>query len=157
MNDKEKITVAVFCVAIMLTVSVGAIINSVQDPVAVANASQSVVNVNAAMTFSATGSSSGADSYEWLFRDNTDPVSGFTVTHAFTMEGIYEVGLLVKIGGKTALGLVKVTIRNYYPEALAVHDSIAWEDEAKTFDASTSTDQNGGNDIAGYHWEFGDG
>jgi len=157
MNDKEKITVAVFCVAIMLTVSIGVIINSVQNPVAVANASPSIANVNAAIEFSATGSSTGADSYEWLFRDNTDPVSGFTFTHSFTMEGIYEVGLLVKIGGKTALGLVKVTIRNYYPEARAVHDSIACEDEVKTFDASTSTDQNGENDIAGYYWEFGDG
>jgi len=157
MNDKEKTAVAIFCVAIMLTVSIGAIINSVQNPVAVANASPSIANVNAAIEFSATGSSTGADSYEWLFRDNTDPVSGFTVTHAFTMEGIYEVGLLVKIGGKTALGLVKITVRNYYPEARAVHDSIAWEDEAKTFNASTSTDQNGANDIASYYWEFGDG
>jgi len=87
MNDKEKTVVAIFCVAIMLTVSVGAIMNSVQDSVAVANASQSIANVNAAITFSATGSSTGADSYEWLFRDNTNSVSGFTVTHAFTMEG----------------------------------------------------------------------
>lgn len=157
MDDKEKTTVAIFCVAIMLTVSVGAIINSVPNPVAVANASQSVVNVNDALTFSATGSSTGANSYEWLFRDNTPIASGFTVTHAFTMEGIYEVGLLVKIGGKTALGLVKITVRNYYPEARAVHDPIACEDEVKTFDASTSTDQNGADDIASYYWEFGDG
>jgi hypothetical protein len=64
MDDKGKTTVAIFCVAIMLTVSVGAIINSVPNPVAVANASQSVVNVNTAITFSATGSSSGANSYE---------------------------------------------------------------------------------------------
>jgi PKD repeat protein len=73
------------------------------------------------------------------------------------MEGIYEVGLLVKIGGKTALDLVKITVRNYYPEARAVHDPIACEDEAKTFNASTSTDQNGAIDIASYHWQFGDG
>jgi hypothetical protein len=78
MNDKEKTALAVFCVAIMITVSVGAVINSVPNPVAVANASPSVVNVNTAITFSATGSSSGA-SYEWLFRDNTSNALGSPV------------------------------------------------------------------------------
>jgi PKD repeat protein len=117
-----------------------------------------VVDVNTMVNFDGAGSFGVGDlEYTWYFRDGTITTVDIPyITHTYSEEGTFEVGLLVKdSNGYYDLDTVQITVKNYYPVADGGSDKVANEDQIVNFDASASSDLN--NDIVSYEWDFGDG
>jgi PKD repeat protein len=96
--------------------------------------------------------------YSWNFGDGSSPVMGAQATHVYARSGIYPVTLTVQDGtglsNATAVDTTKVTIKTR-PIAVAGANRDVCSGEAILFDASDSTDPDGG--LLLYSWDFGDG
>jgi arylsulfatase A-like enzyme/chitodextrinase len=114
--------------------------------------------LTSSLTVNVDGSSSlnldSALTYAWDFGDgNVDTTSGVTASHAYTTRGTYTVVLTVtNARGASISTSHKVTV-DQAPTA-----SFNWvaSGDTVTFDASGSTDTDGGS-ITNYAWNFGDG
>jgi PKD repeat protein len=158
LEEKTKIAFAILCVSIMIGVTATAASQSIIGPVVAEAGNPQTVDVNVPVTLSAAGSTTAPSdvTYNWFFRDGQDDTtSQISITHTFTKEGVYNVGLVVSKGGRCALDTVKITVKDSYPNAVAGATSYVLEDEDKAFVSSASSDSN--NDIVSYRWDFGDG
>ncbi|UCH88449.1 MAG: PKD domain-containing protein [Thermoplasmata archaeon] len=146
------------CIALMIILS-GAALVSATTPTAHADAGpDKEVDVNTVVTLDGSGSSgAGTLEFTWYFRDGTvATLTNPIVTHTYTTEGVYDVGLLVEDGnGYFDFDIVRITVKNYYPVADAGSDLTANEDDVIAFDGTGSSDLN--NDIVSYEWDFDDG
>lgn len=117
------------------------------------------VGVVAAFDGSASFMENGSiSSWSWDFGDGTT-VSGPTAQHTYEAAGVYRVTLtltseeaLPQCRTIDSTHLIRV---NAAPTAAAGEDQLVAVDEEVVFDASASSDTDGG--IVAYEWEFGDG
>jgi PKD repeat protein len=104
----------------------------------------------------------GTLSYKWFFGDG-DVGYGVEQDHVYDSigpsgdeGGVYYTTLVVKDGNNVYdLDTVKITVRNYYPNADAGSNQVVDEDDTVWFDNSGSWDTN--NDIVSTNWDYGDG
>lgn len=127
-----------------------------EDPVAVAAADPTTVDIGGTVSFDSEGSSDnhGIVSYEWDFDDGSAVVTGATAEHAYDEAGTYDVTLTVTdSSGNSATDTVTVTVEavNEAPTAVATATPSEVEvgDEV-AFSAADSTDADG--TIESYDW-----
>ena len=126
-------------------------------PQAIATATPQVADIGQTITFNATRSKGVIRDYEWIFHDGTIK-HGPIVQHAFQKPGIYHVTLIVTAdNGLTDLTTVKVIVKNDPPKAKITANTIAYEGEEITFDASQTLDSEIDLPNLKYYWDFGDG
>ncbi|GJQ62206.1 MAG: hypothetical protein SCALA702_12590 [Melioribacteraceae bacterium] len=96
--------------------------------------------------------------YTWDFGDGSSPVQGLKVTHNYKEGGNYPVTLTVddnkKLDNSVDRSSIVVKI-NKAPKADAGSDMIVCAGEPNLFNASNSSDPEGG--VLLYKWDFGDG
>lgn len=113
------------------------------------------------VTFNAANSRGGEIvDYNWDFDDGTT-ASGVEVTHTFDERGTYTVELVVvDVNNRVARAERDVTVRSQAPVArfeVVPHHGVVMVGDVMNVDASQSYHPDGGQEIAGYEWSFGDG
>jgi PKD repeat protein len=144
-------------IAILVVTTSFAMPAKAQNDVSANAGSDQTVDTNFPAQFNGSRSRGTDLNYTWDFRDGIKNYN-VTPTHMFTKEGVYDVKLRVMDNlGYIDFDLVKVTVRNEYPDAHAGADQRVFEDEPVFFDASGTVDTP--NDITSlsYSWNFGDG
>jgi PKD repeat protein len=127
-------------------------------PEAVFANDRTVVSVNEAINFDASGSfdrDGKITEYYWNFGDN-NTATGSTVAHGYEYSGKYTVTLKIKDNSGTSSEYnetSKVMVINYPPVAKSGEDQWVTSSEV-SFDASASSDYDG--EITKYLWDFGD-
>jgi PKD repeat protein len=103
-------------------------------------------------------------SYAWDFGDGSAPLAGAsTASHVYSLAGAYTIQLTVSDGrGGVAIALEKVTVvgtgDNLAPAAVFTETPGSGTGPLTVnFDASGSSDPDGGDDLASYSWNWGDG
>src|SRR3990172_3277617 len=104
-----------------------------------------------------TGDDAPRLTYAWEFGDGST-ANGVRAGHAFARAGSYPVALTAYDDqGMYARDYVLVDVANVPPVAVARGPDTAWEDEALTFDGTSSNDTPSDAARLRYGWEFGDG
>jgi len=104
-----------------------------------------------------TGDDAPRLTYAWEFGDGST-ANGVRAGHAFARAGSYPVALTAYDDqGMYARDYVLVDVANVPPVAVARGPDTAWEDEALTFDGTSSKDTPSDAARLRYGWEFGDG
>ena len=133
------------------------------SPIAVINASATLVATNVLINFSSAGSSDpeGASlTYLWNFGDGSTSVSA-NPTHAYTTNGTFGVQLNISDGVNTTTTNISITVHlvgvNLPPSATASTTSpkSGVTPLTVTFSSAGSSDPEGA--TLTYHWNFGDG
>lgn len=137
-----------------------AVITVVASPAARFLAPQSAP-VGASVRFDgspSTGASGTVVQWTWDFGDGAT-ASGRDAVHTYERPGSYIITLIVRAEGGGAdcqvVSTRQVITINGPPTAVAGDDMLVGVHEEVVFDASASSDTDGG--VAGYRWEFGDG
>ncbi len=126
-------------------------------PTAKANVTPQIADIGQVIIFDARESHGMIVDYEWIFHDGTIK-HGAVVQHAFQKPGIYYVTLIVTAdNGLTDLTTVKVVVRNDPPKAKITANTIAYEGEEITFDATQTLDSDIDLPNLKYYWDLGDG
>lgn len=107
-------------------------------------------------------------SYTWDFGDGsppeTHPVPDATSTHVYSTQGTYTITLTVteqncQAGADahcfTGQATARVVVKDHPPNASFTAPATVQTGEVASFDASTSSDDDGS--VTAYHWDFGDG
>ncbi len=131
-------------------------IQIVPPPTANASANTGTVCEGQTVTFT-NSSSSNATDFKWDFDDGTPPVfSGAnTIDHVFQNAGVYDVSLVVAVGGLTN-GCSDTT--NVPITVLPAPEAVIIVDNPDDCDQLIATFTNGSTGtIIGYEWDFGNG
>jgi PKD repeat protein len=132
----------------------------IEGPVAIINA-PAAVPITDTVTFDAAASTMSDGNiidWQWDFGDG-ETAGGETVTHQYSAAGVYQVSLTLKSDHQSpscqVVSARHVITINAPPTANAGDDQKVATDQETVFDASGSSDPDGG--ITAYEWEFGDG
>jgi PKD repeat protein len=148
--------VAISLVVILITTNISINAKAVYEVIANAGSDQ-MADTNELIRFDGSLSVGDQLNLTWNFRDGSKGYGEYPV-HSFSEEGIYEVSLLVRDKNNiTDIDLVKITVRNQYPSAIAGYDRRVYEDEIVDFDAGGSFDTAMDMKNLIYLWDFGDG
>ena len=109
-----------------------------------------------AATFSATATDLDELTYTWNFGDNTEPVTGESVSHTFADNGTYTATLTVTdSNGAPTVETITLTVNNVAPTVNAGDDQTAIENQEIIFNGNY-TDP-GILDTHTIEWDLGDG
>lgn len=132
-------------------------------PVAQITASATIVSPGDSITFDATGSHAADNSkltYLWNFNDGST-ATGPHVTHPFAISGHGIVALIVKdTHGAIGVASVNIAVLSTFPAAKVSASALSINPGGSvSFDASKSTapQDQPGDRIVSYSWDFGDG
>jgi large repetitive protein len=131
-----------------------------EAPVVVSVIKPAQISEGQAVEFKATATDAGVNdtlTYTWNFGDNTNPISGQTVSHTFIDNGNYNVVLTVtdKDGAATTK-TEAVKVDNVLPLIVNVSKPTQINEGQSVQFSATSTDA-GVNDTLTYSWNFADG
>jgi PKD repeat protein len=143
-------------------VPAGVILPPAGSPTAAFTMSPDKAVMNAPVIFDASTSTPGSGAsqitYSWDFGDGTSPISGRSVTHAFTAQGTFVVKLTVTNdrGLSASTSVATPVTAPAFPVADFVFGPTPIHANASVNFSSTSTTPSGF-PITGYSWDFGDG
>jgi large repetitive protein len=128
-------------------------------PVVVSVIKPAQISEGQAVEFKATVTDAGVNdtlTYTWNFGDNTNPISGQTVSHTFIDNGNYNVALTVTDkDGATTTKTEAVKVDNVLPSIVSINKP-AKINEGQQIEFKAIAKAGGVNDNLTYVWNFGD-